>query len=448
MVKRNQRSFIGILGVMMLLLSIFSVTLATENLGTESGEDTNIQYIDNYDDYDEMLNDIDSSATYGQDDIKNYFNEYESIIQEYYKEYRSPEVYKARVIVAKEPMEYYDVDEYYYSVAKCEIQPLIVEILEGEHIGEEYKINYQIRTTTVDMTTGAYVGSVKTATLKAGDTVFVSIFTDEETGEVYADINNKVSATERLGVMVCIAIIVVLVVALYGGKKGVLAMLIGILLLDFCLVIFPNMIFEQQNYSLVTVIAAITLIAMICIVKLGISKKAFKTGVLSAAITAIGVILLFVGNYLTRTTGITFETMFLSENALISYIDFQAVYNLITTIIMAVMVSLVACKVAIQLEKSNSCDFNENLNGCKGVLFEAIIMVTTILFALYIPNQLLLVSNKYTASEVWNSEVMINELIRLFILILMAALTIPTMIVCNHKDTKEIENKKEDDKKA
>ena len=81
---------------------------------------------------------------------------------------------------------------------------------------------------------------------------------------------------------------------------------------------------------------------------------------------------------------------------------------------------------------------NDVLEIGKEVLNGNILNVVIALFVMYIPNQLLLLTNKYTAEEIWNSEMLVSELIRIFAIIMALAISIPaTAFAINTEEEKK-----------
>jgi len=450
----NTKSRIGIVLLITLLSSMLTVCFATEgeitepllNEGTVSSGSLyeDIQYIEDYEDYEELMGDT-YSTEYTQEELKEYYEYYQEEMATYFRDYQREDTVKAKVIEVNPIEERYEFNDYYYSASKFELQPIKVEILEGEHAGEEFEIRYLL--------TGDSLGNIKYSDLKVGDVIFVGFFVDEETGETFADITNAGANVERLGVTICIGIMAVVLLIIYGGKKGLLTSLIILLILDFCLVIIPTMGFDGQGFVIGGVTFVLLLIATMVITKLGLTKKALKAGAISGGLTLVAWLLLTVANYLTRTVGITFEVAALAENVVLVNMDFASLYVVITMMIAAVAITNVVCSALKKIEESKVEGFNERLEVCKSILNENVLVAVIALIATYIPNQLLLLTNKYTPEEIWNSEILIAELIRICVLISTMALAIPTVVAVKEDEReealqknskKELDNKKEE----
>lgn len=412
--------------VMLFVLSICTVSLATviENPSAESGETV---YIDSYEDYEQLVED--TNTEYNQEELKRVYAEYTKYMREYYNQYERDETVKAKVIEAGDIVEQYDFDQYYYSASKYELQPIGIEIVEGEYAGKRFNIDYLL--------TGDALNNLKYSKLKVGDTVFVSVYQDESTGEYVAEFTNAGSNIERFGTVFCIGIIAMVLLILYGGKKGILTTLITLLILDFCLIIIPNMGFAGQGFVIGGIALILLMIFTVSISKLGLNKKAVKASVIAIIINIITIMLLVIFNYLTRIAGVTYEVAALSENVLLGNMNFESLYIIITMIIASLAITNVICKCIEKLEKSEAVTFNEKLSVCKNSLGGNVLLVVVSLMALYIPNHLLLLTNKYTSTEILNAEILATELIRLFTIIIAMALTVPTVVAFDEKKIKK-----------
>lgn len=405
-----------------IFISIWTSCMATV-VELPSGEsEENVNYVDSYEEYENIIGD--TTNGYNQDDLAKLYEDYRNYMKEYYKSYKREETVRAKVIKTEDVKAQYEIDEYYYSTSKYEIQPITIEIMEGEYIGQKFSMDYLL--------TGDSLNNIKYSELKVGDKIFVTVYTNEESDELVADITNAGSNIERFGTVFCIGIIAIVLLIIYGGKKGLLTSLITLLILDFCLVIIPNMGFEGQGFIAGALLIAL-LIFTISISKLGFNKKAFKASCGASLIVIITGIILGVFSYLTRTVGVTFEAAALSENVIMGNINFETLYMIVTLIIASVAITNVACSCVKKLENTQVTTFNEKLDACKDVLGGNVLLVVISLIALYIPNHLLLLTNKYTDTEILNAEILVTELIRVFTIIIAMSLTVPTFVFFDKK---------------
>lgn len=403
------------------------MTNASNTDNTDLSSENNEEYITSYEEYEQLLNE--SSTGYSQEELKKYYDEYQNYIEEYYNQYDREETVKARVLKVNDVIETYEYNDYYYSVSKYEIQPISVLIIEGEYIGQEFEIDYLL--------TGDSLNNIKYSKLQEGDIIFVSVVTDEETGETHADITNTGANVERIGVVFCISIVAVLLLAVYGGKKGLITAFITFLILDFCLIIIPNMGFEGQGFVIGGVLLSLLLIVLVSLLELGLNKKSLKAIGISTLIMAITLVLILCANYLTRTVGVTFEVAAISENVLLGNMNFEHLYVIITMIIAAIFITKIVCKAMQKLSEIKVEGFNAQVNACKNIINTNVLTLVVTLFSLYIPNHLLLLTNKYTSSEIWNSEILVTELIRMFIIIITMTISVPMVVAFNGNNSKK-----------
>lgn len=440
----KMKSKISIVLLIALLSSMWAVCFATENeIGEtipQEGLYEDVEYLDDYQQYEDLM--TDASSEYSQEELKEYYDFYNEEMKKYFNEYEREETVKAKVIDVKPVQERYEFNDYYYSASKYHVQPIKVEIMEGENIGKEFEIGYLL--------TGDSLGNIEYSELKIGDTIFVGFYTDETTGELVADITNAGANVERLGVIVCIGIMAIILLTIYGGKKGLLTSLIILLALDFSLLLVPIMGYEGNGFVIPGIAFILLLISTMVISRLGLTKKAIKAGGISIVLTLVSWLLLTVATYLTRTVGITFEVAAIAENVVLRNMDFSSLYVITTLIIIAVAIVNVVCNALKRIEESNVEGFNERLEICKPVLNENVIMSVVILLATYIPNHLLLLTNKYTPQELWNAELLVVELVRICVLIISVSLAIPAVVAIKEDErvaVKKTEEMHKEDKK-
>ena len=182
------------------------------------------------------------------------------------------------------------------------VQEVVVEITEGDYIGEEFTTDYVL---SYDM-----AGKIMAHELDVGDRVTVEI-TEDENGTATATVLDVVRANYLIGLLVLFLLSVILV----GGKKGIraiLGLLLTILLIYFIMV---KGIYSGKNAIITSIITAILIIVgTFIIIGDGINKKiltaAIRTleGVLSAGIIAL------IFNNIAKMTGGGEEAIQLSLN--------------------------------------------------------------------------------------------------------------------------------------
>ena len=412
--------------ILTILTMVWTVCYATDSSNVVELDQNTDEYINSYEEYEQLMNEQDSGYT--QEELKQYYNEYQKGINEYYNGYERDKTVRAKVVKTEKVQEEYELNEYYYSISKYEFQPITVEIIEGEHKGETFKIDYLL--------TGDSLNNIKYSELKRGDTIYVGFFVNEETGETYADITNAGSNVERFWVVGIIGLITFALVIIYGGRKGLMATLIALLILDFCLIIIPNMGYMGQGFVIGGDILIVLIILIMSLMKFGFNIKMLKALLISTGGLIIAGILMALFNSLTRTVGITFETAAISENVVLGNMNFENLYIIITLIIASVFITKIVCETIEKISTLNTNIFNEILSNCKNLLGPNVITLVDTLFATYIPNHLLLLTNKYTSSEIWNSEILISELLRMFAIIISMTLAIPMVVVLDENKEK------------
>ena len=182
------------------------------------------------------------------------------------------------------------------------VQEVVVEITEGDYIGEEFTTDYVL---SYDM-----AGKIMAHELDVGDRVTVEI-TEDENGTATATVLDVVRANYIIGLLVLYLLSVILV----GGKKGIraiLGLLLTILLIYFIMV---KGIYSGKNAIITSIITAILIIVgTFIIIGDGINKKILTAaigtlgGVLSAGIIAL------IFNNIAKMTGGGEEAIQLSLN--------------------------------------------------------------------------------------------------------------------------------------
>lgn len=411
--KQNFKK-ISVLVIMVVVLSLATCFAESGNTLNSSNETL---YIDNLEQYEEIMNE---AGGYTDEELEGYYNYYHSTINE---KYERTDALKAKVTSAGKLETKYEIYEEvqnsqnYQIPLKFLVQEVEVEILEGEYQGQKFDVSY--------IANGDILNNAKYSELKVGDTVFVLIGFDEESEEVIVEFSEQGVNVERFGVVVCIGIIAGALFIVYSGKKGIFTTILLALMLIFGLIIIPNTYVVHSGF----IISGICLIGLITILlslfELGINKNALKailTSLIMIGITTLGIIVV---NHFTNINGINFETIAFSNLAFANDVNMESLYVIITLIIAAFAITNVVCKSLIKFKETNAQGFNEKINSCKEVLNSNVLMVIITILALYIPNHLYLVTNKYTNIEICNAETFMSELVRMFIIIISMSITVP-----------------------
>ena len=160
------------------------------------------------------------------------------------------------------------------------VQEVVVEITEGDYIGEEFTTNYIL---SYDIE-----GKILAHELEVGDKVSVQI-TEDADGQV----STTVLDVARAGYLVTLFILFLVVIIIIGGKKGIraiLGLLLTILLIYFVMI---KGIFNGKDVIKTSILAiGLVIIGTFIIIGEGINKKILTAalgtlgGVLSAGIVA------------------------------------------------------------------------------------------------------------------------------------------------------------------
>ena len=179
-----------------------------------------------------------------------------------------------KIIEAKE------VKEAQTGTVTDKVQEVVVEIIEGDYIGEEFTTNY---TLSYDIE-----GKILAYELDVGDKVTVQLSEDID-GNVTATVQDVV----RSGYIVLMFVLFLLSIVLVGGKQGVkaiLGLLYTIVLIYFLLI---KKVFQGDNAIFTSIITSMLVIIGTFIIIGGFSKKittaAIGTlgGVISAGLMAL-----------------------------------------------------------------------------------------------------------------------------------------------------------------
>lgn len=196
-----------------------------------------------------------------------------------------------------------DVKENVTGTVTDKVQPVVVEITDGDYIGEEFSTDYVL---SYDIE-----GKILAYELDVGDKVTVQISEDAE-GNVTATVLDVVRANYIIGLFILFLLSIVLV----GGKKGIkaiLGLLYTIVLIYFVMV---KGIYNGDNAIKNSIITCgLVIIGTFIIIGDGINKKILTAaigtlgGVLSAGVVAL------IFNNMAKMTGACEDAIQLSINA-------------------------------------------------------------------------------------------------------------------------------------
>ncbi len=419
-------SFLAVLFIFVIsALSFCFADEIPEIVTVTSGDDSQNDpvFINDYDDYlnivgDEELGDepVDSEEEMNNQ-LKQYYEEYQSYLKEYYDNYERKNPEKAEVIEASEEKEDFSIDYNTQSISKYVIQKVKVKVLPGEaHSGEELELDYIL--------TADSLNNIILSRLEKGDIVFVTV-SENEDGTIEGDISNSWATVKRVNTILIIAIIVVLLLMIYGGKKGFSTALVSAIAVIFATIIIPNFAHNGSGVILVGILEMLCLIFTINVVHLGISRNSFKSMFISVVISLItwGLISLF--NFMTRTVGVSFEFAAIAENIILRNINFVHLYYIITLIISSAFIANATAMAVKRIERESSQTPAERKMVARDVLPANIVPFIVTAFSLYIPNHILLLSNKFATDEIINSETLISEVVRVLVTVIGIILVVP-----------------------
>ncbi len=388
-----------------------------------SGESNDV-YVDSIEEYRE-LNGLGTQQTEpeveGEDPAKEYYDRYQEYIKEYYDSFKREKLIKAKVLEVEKSKDVYDTSNY-YSVTKYLVQKVKLQILEGDYKEKEVEAEY--------VRTGDSLDNIHFAELKKGDIVFVSTSIDEE-GNLTASFTSAWSSVSRSSILYILMIIGFLTLIIYAGRKGLSAGLISVIAGLFSFVIIANFAYLGLGTVGVGLLFVASLIMSISFAHFGKSLNALKAMLVSAFSVLIAFILIWCISFITRTVGTTFEVAAIGESIVYNKINFEALYYMITLAISSAFITNTVCLSIKKIERESSQNFEERVNECRDVVLSNVTMLAVALFALYIPNHLLLLTNKFTDLEILNSETFVVEVMRF--LVVAISMIISVTIISNDK---------------
>ena len=405
------------------LICVFAKSGEVVQIG--SGEDlSNMNFIESDEDYEKVLNEVqgsnvNSEASSDDEQLKEYYEQYQDYIKDYYNSYERPQVNSAKVIEAEESKETYEIVDY-YSVAKYLIQNIKVELLDGEYKGSQISIEY--------VRTGDSMDNIHFAPLKVGDTIFVQVDKDES-GELVANVTNTWSFVSRSGMIIVFAVIAFLLLIIYGGKKGINSGLISIIAIVFSIVIISNSAYMGFGVIGTGILFILCLILTISMAYLGLTKTTLKAICVSVVMTLFAFVLVWFMSLITRTVGVTFEIAAIAENIILHNINFEHLYYVITLAIASAFITNATCSAIRRIDRECPEEFEEKIYACKDVIISNVVLCVVTMIVLYIPNHLLLINNKFTMTEQLNSETFVAEAIRMISTVICIVMTIPCVSI-------------------
>ncbi len=383
--------------VIMICISSFFACYAVQSGEDSSGDNT--IYLDSLDQYEQITND--KAKEDENEQLRQMYEEYKKSIVDYYESYERPQTVRAKVVKASASNVEYNVSNY-YSISRLCTQDVTLEVLEGDYKGKEIEAKY--------VRTGDSLDNIHFAEIKEGDIVFVSV--EESGGELTASFSNSWASVSRNGVVYILIALAIILLMVYAGKKGLNAGLISIIAGLFSVIVITDFAFNGMSIALAGLLYVLALVVSISFAHLKVSKLAFKSMLVSLIAIAICVVLVVFTGFVSRTAGTTIETAVVGESIILNEIKFETLYYVITLAIGAGFITNTVCQLVSKIERECAQTFEERLELGKSVILSNITLLSITLLALYIPNHLLLLSNKLSATEISNAEPFVVEILR------------------------------------
>ena len=402
------RKLILIGAIVFVFMNCFNICFAEEQ----------VQVLDSLDEYADIVGDNGYDDSYDEptsEDLKAYYDDYRDYLTGYYESFVREEPISAVILEISDVKEDYQVN-YDYSVAKYTYQTAKVKILEGDHLGEEISVEYLLSADALD--------NIKLAELHVGDKIFINLV-DNGDGTFTGEITNSWSTVQRINVVICIGIIAMLLAIIYAGRKGINISLIALIIILSATIIIP--VFTNAGMGAVgtSLLISLLLIIAISMAHLGLNANTLKSICISIILSLFSVLLAFGMNYITRTVGTTFEYAAMAENVILGNINFESLFYMSILVISAGVLANFISTCINKINRESSDTFNEKTRDCRDILLSHITIVTLVIFITYIPNHILLLTNKFAEQEIMNSETLVSELIRWFAVIIPIIFAVP-----------------------
>lgn len=206
-----------------------------------------------------------------------------------------------------------EVKENVTDVLTDKVQPVVVEIIEGDYIGEEFSTEYVL---SYDIE-----GKILAQELDVGDKVTVQI-SEDSNGKATASVVDVVRANYIIGLVVIFLLSIVLV----GGKKGIKAILGLLYTIVLIYMVMIKGIYNGENavkMSLIT--CGLVVIGTFIIIGGGLNKKIITAalGTFGGVLTAGIVSMIF--NNVAKMTGAYEDALQLSINSTLINFNFKQI---------------------------------------------------------------------------------------------------------------------------
>ena len=408
----------SVLFIIFAIMSLFVVAYADEvgdvpQLVIDSVGNSGEAYIDNAGELDALY--AEQEGTTEEDPLKETYDMYQDYLKQYYDEYERPTTYKAKVVEAGEVKDEY-IQQDYYSVSKYVIQKIKVEIIEGEYKGKQTEMDYILTMDTLN--------NINIAKANVGDVLFVTVDANES-GDISVAVPNSWSSTSKFHVVIILAIIAAILLAIYAGKKGVSTVFVALMAILSTVVVISTFTFNEMGVAWASIFVMIAISLSICTIHIGFNKQMFKAFLISISMVLVTWFVLFLACNGARVVGVSFEFAAIAENVIHGDMHFEMLYYIISLFIATGVISNTIAMSVERMLKENVDSFADRIEICRKVLASNVMILPIIIFALYIPNHLLLLTNKFLVKEILNSETFVSEMIRFLVITITTVISVP-----------------------
>ena len=413
----------------------------TDSTNNQSSTDDEIVYMNDYSDYENLINGMNYTADYK----KFYEEKVKNEVEDYKKAQRAP-VYEALILEASEPKVTYGEYGQYGYYYKTTYQTLKIKLLNGPHKGEVIDDYSFILTADI-------YENIKLSEVHVGEKINV-VVDEDENGEIYASASSYDSPYVRSQYVLILFIIVMIFFIIYAGKHALKASIMWFVLADLLLVVMAPLLILGYNPALLVIM--VTLLSGLGIACLSLKRinKALVAVFGAVFITFFVGLIIYGFSLFAKLSGISYEATYLMEYILptitesgniVPTLDFYT-FNFGITLLIVFIVSLFTSIKTVEIfynYKLHDSKF-EIPEVIKSYIAEKSLFVSAILMILMVPKYLLLLCNKYSFVEIINSEMVIIEVSRMLFAVLAISLTAPiSILLCkfaSDDDIKQIEN--------
>lgn len=408
------------------VLFIFSsITFATELPSNQKSP--NEIYLDDYDEYEDLMSDFDQNEINKEYYLYQVATEVMNI-----EENKQIALYEAEILEISDPEIRYERDGTEY--VKKVYQSGIVRIID-----KRIQLPNDQMTYLSSLSYDKY-DNIRLSPYKVGDKTYVT-FLELEEGNVIAVTPESEMHIERLSTFFGIMIIFFIVALICFGKHSVAPFVILVLFTDILIWLVAPLVLKGFNMWLLLVFTLVLTATAIAVIKLGVNYKAFvavfTTCVISAAIISVH----YVIDSMLDLSGITLETSLLSNvvTPLLIGEDTMPMFNFYSlNVVCTILISfgfilLTSCKTLLKHEEHKSkAKYDELLNSEIGeYISEMSLIAVIVMLAKAFPKYVVVIASAYNVQNAIQSEIFMNEMIRILIAVVGMMITVPMTLLMN-----------------